>query len=143
MGMFDDVTCEMELPGLGNTKAVRGQTKDLFSSMVRLTITKDGRLVEHRRFLDDVDELASKNNAWPVQSSVLRDYDLEYHGDFAFCCSVDDELQNFVARFVDGRVAWIKPLKDFAESLQNVISLESVEGTCRTEHAAAGQCRRQ
>jgi hypothetical protein len=82
MGMFDYLSCEVELPGLGVRPDIEFQTKFYFCVFARLVISADGRLYNHRPERDD--EHAR------VRGLSLANHDLEYHGDLRFNTSLSD-----------------------------------------------------
>lgn len=102
MSLFDELKVEYPLA----EREVQGhlfQTKDLECSMSTYTITKEGRLIHHRRFDD-----------WGVARTKDMDVDTEYHGDISFGThtgSYNDGTQvvyEYVARFTEGQLQWIK-----------------------------------
>lgn len=106
MGFFDELRCEVEMPGLGVPEGVVFQTKNVFRTSARLTITRDGRLVNHR-----YQYVETGNRRVP-----RGDRDLEYHGDLLLHGRLaDGRSVEYVARFTDGQLAWIRPASERSE----------------------------
>lgn len=57
MGMFDNVKCEYPLPAApAEIQESIFQTKDFYNAMDDYTITKEGRLILHKKVYDEVPE---------------------------------------------------------------------------------------
>jgi hypothetical protein len=102
MGLFDDITCEKELPGL--TEKLSFQTKDLDCMMGSYTITAEGRLIEHAFGLESRTPEEKAVSLIPLFNRVeLGDVDTNYHGWLNFYG--DDskgQWHEFNAKFTDG-----------------------------------------
>jgi hypothetical protein len=102
MGMFDNVRCEIPLPDGWDGKGM--QTKDLGCTMSTVTITAEGRLV------------GSLREWWWEEHKPERD--LDFHGDFNFYGSEGQygtpeyKWHDYVARFTEGRLNWIRSTSD-------------------------------
>ena len=115
MGMFDDITCEAELPLNEELKALSikwedegFQTKDLENCMLKYTISKDGRLLEHivdREYIYYTEEERKhKRNRWDLYKEVIikgeRDEEVNHHGVVNFYGDIDyTEEENFWVEF--------------------------------------------
>ncbi len=88
--------------------------------MVKFTITKAGRLIEHK-VRDEMLEVQGSD--WPIFKSVpIGDIDLEYHGDICFSgAAKNGPLMEFVARFTDGQLTWIKKIEDISETHRSLL----------------------
>jgi hypothetical protein len=89
----------------------------------RFTITKDGRLtVEQFRMEDDDEapepELGSKWRFPRIRRVPLGVADTGFHGDIRFYDSVDGEFFEYVARFTNGSLEWIRPWAEYPEILK-------------------------
>lgn len=101
MGMFDTLKCEYPLP----EKEVQKdsfQTKSLDRLLDNYTITKDGKLILHRR----------RHYEAAAQKIVV-----DFHGNLRFYTSKGAREENnfewfeYVARFTEGNLQWIKRLE--------------------------------
>lgn len=107
MGMFDEVVCKYPIPNTRYQAAVF-QTKDLDCTLAHYTITESGRLViAEQSFVDD-------ENA-PLGFRIVDTgdvHDLQFHGDLYFYHYVSHtgEFLEYIARFTNGAVDWIKPI---------------------------------
>ena len=118
MGFFDELRCEVEMPGLGVPNGVIFQTKNVFRTSADLTITRDGRLVDHRYEYVETGEVRECHGArLPNYRRVPRgDRDLEYHGDLLLHGRLaDGRWVEYVARFTDGQLAWIRSASELSE----------------------------
>lgn len=100
MGMFDTIYCQYSLPDARH-QDLDFQTKDLECLLHTYIITRDGRLVlKLRRRGEDAD----REIEWP------------HHGDLRIYTSIktdgDTEWVEYVVRFTQDRVEWIRPLKE-------------------------------
>lgn len=99
MGLYDTLRCEYPLPEPTHQRR-EFQTKDFERLLDEYLITRDGRLVRRAR---------------RGKSGLARDVEWPYHGDVRFY-DVDPEkdrgLIEYVARFIDGRVEWIRRLDE-------------------------------
>jgi hypothetical protein len=100
MGMFDTIYCQYPLPDAQH-QDLEFQTKDLECLLHTYTITRDGRLVlKVRRRGEETD----REIEWPL------------HGDLRIYTSVrtaeDSEWVEYVVRFTQDRVEWIRPLNE-------------------------------
>lgn len=126
MGMFDDVKCDADLPGVATPPGSLFQTKSLFCSMAHFTITPAGRLIYHRRRAEKVGELAiGPNFVLPQYKQVpVEDLDMNYHGDLWLCAyQTERGISDFVARFTHGDLEWIRPFAELPETHQNWLYL--------------------
>lgn len=122
MGMFDYIRCEYPLP-IPEMQDRSFQTK--FADWCYLddyTITKDGRLIHHTTRSEVVPEAERPYPNAPEGSllgicGMLRrvptgDVEIPYHGDIVFydwrVPGQHTDLVDFVARFTNGRVEWIR-----------------------------------
>ena len=98
MGMFDTLKCEYPLPD-AIVQNDSFQTKTLECLLDDYTITKDGKLIQHRER--------------HYQSSA-QDFEIDFHGDLRFYTSKGSREENnyewfeYIARFTDGKLQWIK-----------------------------------
>ena len=122
MGMFDYVQCDYPLP---DGRVVDGpvfQTKDFDCGMDIVRISRAGRLVLREwHFVDvpkaerpypDAEEGSIESMCGIVRRVVDREYEAEFHGDMNFY----GEPGDFIARFTEGQLQWIKPLTLSPES---------------------------
>jgi hypothetical protein len=126
MGMFDDITCEADLPE-GHPEGKRDfQTKSLGSCLNHYTITKDGRLMLHRYHVEDLEDdpdAPEVPEEKPLRRFLFRrtkrtrleDLDTEFHGDFDFYDSIEGTRYEYVARFTHGQLEWIRKLEECSE----------------------------
>jgi len=127
MGMFDDLKCNAPLPDDRLDPGSPCQTKSLFRSMVEFTITVQGRLVYHRRHYEQDGEYKGRSRLpFPQYKCVAtEDIDMIYHGDVLFYGSREQEpLANYVARFTDGQLQWIRPLEALPEIRRQWLELQ-------------------
>jgi|SRR3989344_9472597 len=97
MGLFDEIKCEYPLPKISETLR-KGwfQTKDLGCNLDKYTITKNGNLILRKT------------------KGKVRNVKIPFHGDIRiYTCTGSQENNNlkwyeFIARFTDGRLQWIK-----------------------------------
>lgn len=126
MGMYDYLTCKTELPGLGVHEEADCQTKDLFCVFAKFTITAEGRLIEHRFRSENVDETDTIFGKLVIprrRDIPLGDRDLEFHGDLRFIASIPGiPSVDYVARFTNGQLEWIKPVDELSEMAQEILS---------------------
>jgi hypothetical protein len=116
--MFDYVTCELPMPDGREAVKDSFQTKSLWCSMDRFTITAQGRLIYHRcRYELGPDREIKPGMFVPQYKPVaMEDADMDYHGDLAVHGkTTTDELLSYVVRFTHGTVEWIKPLETLPE----------------------------
>ncbi len=97
MGLFDTVRCEFPLPDPSHQE-LEFQTKDLDCLMDEYLITREGRLLRRGRLGS---RGLSRNIEWPFDREV-RIYKLDPEN--------DREFIEYVVRFTDGRVEWIRRL---------------------------------
>jgi hypothetical protein len=103
MGFYDTLHCEYPLPD-SRHQDLDFQTKSLDPCLLHYKITHDGRLVR----------LARPNRSGPDQ-----DVEWPIHGDITFYTSVEKTWIEYVARFTDGRIEWIRPIEEARPSLDN------------------------
>lgn len=96
MGFFDTIRCESPLPDECKPDGIEFQTKSLRRGLCNYAITAQGRLVLEK--------------AWG-NSTAENPIDTEYHGDVLFCGATGTG-ENYVARFTNGQLEWIKLAKD-------------------------------
>ncbi len=117
MGVCDNLKCEVELPGLGLRPDLEFQTK-LFGADIDLTISRDGRLIEHRKKYEYSEKDKLSPGSWFPKPRIidLGDQDLEFHGDLSFYTSIKEkELVEYVARFTNGQLEWMRRIEDLSE----------------------------
>lgn len=134
MGMFDDLICEYPLPD-GSVSDERFQTKDLVCDYGTYRITRDGRLVVEGVKYEPVEEgeverahreqglgyVQSQYSAGGDYRRILVDGETEvdYSGDVEFYGAGGE----YLVRFENGRVEWIKTMEEVAE-----LNLVKIEG---------------
>lgn len=116
MGMFDYLQCDYPLP---DGRVVEGpvfQTKefDCFMNIVR--ITSAGRIILQDSHYEDVPKAErpypdAPDGSFKALCGCMRrvvdgESDAEFHGDLNFYGDPGD----FIARFTDGQLQWIKPV---------------------------------
>lgn len=108
--MFDYICCELPMPDGRQVSKDSFQTKSLWRSMDRFTITTAGRLVYHKHRYSDP-------SAGLPQSLVhVGDIDLDYHGDLAIHGSrLEDGAVSYVVRFTHGTAESIRRLEELSE----------------------------
>jgi hypothetical protein len=85
--------------------------------MDSFTITRDGRLVHHKQHWKMAPSAKLERSAAPlITAAPAGDVDTDFHGDIRFGGS--DANEDYVARFTNGTLEWIKPYKDLSELLQ-------------------------
>jgi hypothetical protein len=122
MGMFDEILCEHVLPDRYDPGDTLFQTKDLDNAFQRYTITHDGRLIAHRvRYEPEPED----RHHWLGSLKTLQvgDEEVPFHGDIRMyrsnigtagpegIAALDDarvERREYVVRFTNGRVEWIR-----------------------------------
>lgn len=126
MGMFDELKCEAPLPD-DAVQEKTFQTKSLNCVLDRYTITQDGRLILHKVRYEVVPEEERKYYGTPewdekpfvrifgmLRSIPVGDVEIRYHGDITFYTSLgsrkdgDYEWFEYQARFIEGRLQWIR-----------------------------------
>jgi hypothetical protein len=109
MGIFDYLRLEMPMPDGQEVVPGSFQTKSLWCTMDRFTITSSGRLVFHR----------PRPGPTPVAEgepalgrlAPVGDIDLDYHGDLAtHGTRADWNFVSYAVRFSHGTVEWIRAL---------------------------------
>jgi len=75
MGIFDYVQCEAALPDNRAAPEPGFQTKSLWCSMDRFTITAAGQLIYHKR------RYSFASNADALEPIHVVDIEMDYHGD--------------------------------------------------------------
>jgi hypothetical protein len=118
--MYDDVYCEADLPPghIGPNRAF--QTKSLFRCLDRLTITKNRRLVLHAFRYQSAQEAGTP---LPLMTRIPEgDIDLEFHGDIRLTSTREDDIVEYVARFTDGTLTWIRPWTDISEVHKSLLN---------------------
>src|SRR5262245_61591321 len=124
MGYSDYLTCELELPGLGVPAGLTFQTKDLFGTGVRLTLTPAGRLIEHQARIEEAERklVAPGVTVSDYRAIPLGDRDLEFHGDVRFYTHLrNGTFVQFVARFTHGQVEWIRSLGELSDTHRSLL----------------------
>ena len=126
MGMFDEVRVEYPLPD-PEAQGLVFQTKSLDSLLDDFTVTHDGRLILHAVDFDTVPEEERPNYGKPewehgalsqlmgsIRRVPLGDVEIPYKGDVEIHTSTgsreagDYRWYEYVIRFEEGRVRWIK-----------------------------------
>jgi hypothetical protein len=118
MGMFDYVRCETALPDARAFESDEFQTKSLYRAMDRFTVTAGGRLVHHktRETVAEYKQDAGGNPSLRWEIVPLGDVDIEFHGDLHFGdVDADGQSADYVARFTNGQLDWIKPASDLPD----------------------------
>jgi hypothetical protein len=84
--------------------------------MDSFTITRGGRLIHHMRQWQMAPGPRS-GSAVPLMKAVPDgDVDADFHGDIRFGnLDADDHYVEYVARFTNGNLEWIKPYDDLSE----------------------------
>jgi hypothetical protein len=101
VGLFDRIRCEFPLPDPSHQE-LEYQTKDLDCLLEEYTITRDGRLVRYA-------------GGGPFEPGPGRAVDWPIHGDLRIYDSIerpgrDREWVEYLVRFTDGRVQWVRRL---------------------------------
>jgi hypothetical protein len=121
--MYDDLQCNLPLPGGHLPLGSWFQTKSLNCGMDKFTITAQGRLIFHkRRFEADGERAIAVGGVVIPQLKVahVEDIDMDYHGDVRIVGSTPDEaLAEYVVRFTHGVVEWIRPYETLSETHQS------------------------
>jgi hypothetical protein len=96
MGMYDTIYSRIALPDCDLPPEADYQTKDLDCFLEHYLIDTDGRLLRCRSIAED-----------PLDPSGAED--THYHGDLRFgTTEPGDRFYEFVARFTDGRLVWVR-----------------------------------
>jgi hypothetical protein len=113
--MYDEVYCEAD------PMSERGfQTKSLFRCLDRLTITKEGRLILHAFRYQSAQEAETP---LPLMTRIPEgDIDLEFHGDIRLTSTGEDHIAEYVARFTDGNVTWVRPWTEISEVHKSLLN---------------------
>jgi hypothetical protein len=121
MGMFDYVTCELPMPDGREVVKDSFQTKCLWCSMDRFTITAAGRFIfrKYQYFLT----WEKDDRGTPRPPLHLADIDLDYHGDIEIHGSTpNDDFVRYAVRFTHGTVEWIRPMETLPEIHQILLT---------------------
>jgi hypothetical protein len=114
MGMFDHVTCELPMPDGREVEKDSFQTKSLWCSMDRFTITAAGRMIFHKRRYFLAGETDDRGK--PRAPEHVADLDMDYHGDIEIHAPLPDRtLASYAVRFTHGTVEWIRPFDALPE----------------------------
>lgn len=106
MGMFDDIRVD-KLDWQGKRRDY--QSKSLDCTMTTYIITNEGRLVYEQREWKETNK--APLGGWFVGTGEM--IDTEYHGDIIFY----DFGEEYLARFTDGQLLWIKSLPAHLQEL--------------------------
>lgn len=110
MSLFDSIRCDYPLPD-PRIQDAEFQTKDLWNSLSRYTITRAGRLVRRRL---GVDPIAEKDGAGQAIDNRLGE-DVGYHGDILIQAMLSgSRTVQYAVRFTHGTVKWIRPSREMA-----------------------------
>ena len=162
MGMFDEIICEHPLPDGFDARGVLFQTKDLDNLLERYTITPDGRLIAHREQSESVPEEERPYYGTPewtttpwfqfigsLRTVPVGNEEIPLHGDVRLyhsniCMSepegvatVDDapiDIREYVVRFTNGRVEWIRGGRVHDERSQ--LTCEAMRQAWEERHSA-------
>lgn len=118
MGMFDYLQCDLPMPDGREVTKDGFQTKSLWCSMDRFTITRQGRLIYHRcRYEPGPDREIKPGIMCPQYERVaMGDVNMDYHGDLAIHgTAANDEFLRYVVRFTHGEVEWIRQFEELPE----------------------------
>lgn len=130
MGMYDEIKCEYQLPS--SSKVVQNelfQTKEFDCSIDRYIITKKGELFLQKSSWITIPEkkisygkqgykIPIGKFAGSLKIKYLPKKKIKYHGDIRFYTSLgehkskDFRWYEFCARFTNGKLEWIKRLKN-------------------------------
>jgi hypothetical protein len=112
--MFDYIRCEVPLPDGYEAAGTEFQTKSLWCSMDRLTITPASRLIYHRRRYDN--STADQGKTGVGRFVPAGDADMDFHGDLLIRGeSLVGATLNCVVRFTHGTVEWIRAFDAMSE----------------------------
>ena len=136
MGMYDEVRAEYPLPDPEAQDLVY-QTKSLDCFLDDFTVTRDGRLILHAVDYEQVPENERPNYGKPewehggigqlmgsLHKVPLGDVEIPYDGDLEIHTSTgshekgDYRWYEYIIRFEDGRVSWIKRAKEVEEETE-------------------------
>jgi hypothetical protein len=114
MGLIDTIRCQATAPGSELLGDREFQTKGLGCRFDTFTINPAGRLIHHR----------TQVNGRSIPFKTVLDIDViaPIHRDLRL--TGDDgsgNLCDFVARFTDGRLEWVKPWDAFTEVEQEYL----------------------
>ena len=125
MGVFDYLTCEAAVPGLGRPAGVLFQTKSVFRASAELTITQSGRLIEHRFQQEECGtrELRPGVTLPAYRKIPVGERDLAFHGDVWFCGEAGGKTLEYVARFSNGHLEWIRPHHELSELQRRLLDV--------------------
>jgi hypothetical protein len=123
--MYDDLLCECDLPDSPSPQERNFQTKSLYRIMDRLTITKGGRLIHHSaRYVQDANPPEGLLRMIPVDK---KDIDMCFHGDILLSGERDGKLLEYVVRFTQGQLEWIRPFGQFSEAERAMVLARNLE----------------
>jgi hypothetical protein len=116
MGMFDEVHCDLRIPDGRDVLKDSFQTKSLWCSLDRFTITAAGRLIYHQhRYVSGPDVI-------PLEPVHVADIDMNYHGDMELHGVTKGHVfVSYAVRFTHGTVEWIRPFEELPELHQQWI----------------------
>ena len=123
MGMYDEVECAADLPDEFLIAGQRFQTKSLYRSLDRFSITKEGRLILHACRYEHTGQ-----RGWiPLMTRIpTGDVDLDFHGDIRLMAS-EGEIQEYAVRFTHGRLEWVRPFAELSEAEQMLVTRRNLE----------------
>jgi hypothetical protein len=130
--MFDNIKCEYPLPGAPiKVQDDIFQTKDFDNAMDDYTITKEGRLILHKKVYEEVPEEERPYYGKPewekplfkvfgcVKSRPVADIDIQHHGYIRIYTilnrSDDDargEWYEYALKFTDGKLESVERVND-------------------------------
>jgi len=105
MGLIDEIWFEDPLPGI-TSNCRRFQTKSLHRCLDRYIVTGKGRLrLVKSRFL-------KRGEACTEAQENSDGTDTEFHGDICLISSDEGAIEEYIARFDDGTLEWVRPLSE-------------------------------
>ena len=121
--MYDEVECAADLPDEFLIAGLSFQTKSLYRSLDRFSITKEGRLVLHACRYEHTGQ-----DGWiPLMTRIpTEDVDLDFHGDIRLMTS-EGEIREYAVRFTHGRLEWVRPFADLSEAEQMLVTRRNLE----------------
>jgi hypothetical protein len=123
--MFDYLVCQCDLPDEVPVGDSYFQTRSLYRCMMRFTITREGRLIHHStRYVRDTDTPRGVSLLAPVEEHNI---DMQYHGDVLLTGEWDGKFVEYVARFTNGTLEWIRPMGDFSQAEKDLVVRRNLE----------------
>lgn len=118
MGLFDTIRLERAYPEYDIPASLECQSKSLYASACKFTITADGKLVEHLfRYEPDPENTHPILSKMPTKAISIGEKVIDFHGDISLVYQhdSDDCVRELVARFTHGQLEWLRRVEEYPE----------------------------